>query len=225
MSSHLETFDRLGHARLSGFLPEPLAADLVATCEGLDWRLVLNDVGKHFDIHPVQQAALGREKLGMIIGAARQRRHHQFQYLYENYPIFDLLEANQNIPASFQAAYDHLNSSDTLKTVSEITGTDVHFCDMQATSFGPGHFLNRHDDDVAGKNRVAAYTVGLSKGWQEDWGGRLAFLNEAGEETHALVPEFNALSLFRVPVPHEVTEVTAPFGQRRLSLTGWFRTR
>lgn len=58
--------------------------------------------------------------------------------------------------------------------IRDITGDrDIRFADAQATAFSPGDFLTGHDDRFAGKDRRAAYVLGLTPVWRLEWGGLL----------------------------------------------------
>ena len=95
----------------------------------------------------------------------------------------------------------------------------------EATRYGPGHFLTAHNDNIAGKNCLAAYVINMTPFWRADWGGNLLFLGKEGHVEEGYVPCFNALNLFRVPQVHMVSHV-APFANaRRYSITGWLRAR
>jgi len=105
-----------------------------------------------------------------------------------------------------------------------ITGDpEIRFADAQATAFSPGDFLTRHDDDVPGKNRSAAYVMSLNPEWRVEWGGLLLMHDADGCSADAIVPGFNRLNLFTVPQVHSVSEVTKATPFRRYSITGWLR--
>jgi Rps23 Pro-64 3,4-dihydroxylase Tpa1-like proline 4-hydroxylase len=68
---------------------------------------------------------------------------------------------------------------------------------------------------------VAAYVISLTRNWNRNWGGHLAFFNERGDVEAAFLPSFNALNVFAVPQLHAV-QMIAPFARGvRTSLTGW----
>ena len=110
----------------------------------------------------------------------------------------------------------------TLEIMRRITGArDVTFADAQGTAYHPGDFLAGHDDDVAGKQRRAAYVLGLCPAWRLEWGGLLLF--DRGVELDGMVPGFDRLTLFGVPQRHSVSMV-APFAAApRYAVTGWLR--
>jgi SM-20-related protein len=98
------------------------------------------------------------------------------------------------------------SSEPVLAFLREITGlVRIAFADAQATAYSPGDFLTGHDDDVTGKNRLAAYVLNLTPRWRTEWGGLLAFHDDSSPEVIALSPAFNRLNLFKVPRRHSVT--------------------
>ncbi|MGD9340746.1 MAG: 2OG-Fe(II) oxygenase family protein, partial [Chromatiales bacterium] len=66
---------------------------------------------------------------------------------------------------------------------------------------------------------------GLSRNWQNEWGGLLHFLGGDDRVEDVLAPEFNTISLFRVPQRHFVSQVAAFAGEQRISITGWARSK
>jgi len=122
------------------------------------------------------------------------------------------------------ALTEFLNSPEFMDFTKTITDeAEVIKIDGQATLYGPGHFLNAHDDAGDIKERRVAYVMGFSKGWSRDWGGQLLFL-DGNDVTRGFSPSFNTLSLFKVPREHVVTQVTNFAGAGRYSVTGWLRT-
>ena len=148
-----------------------------------------------------------------------------FGYIYENHPVYDAWrtgDANAHRP--LDALVQFLNSETFLALARDLVGApDINFADAQVTRYGQGHFLTQHDDEVAGRNRRAAYVLMLTRRWRPDWGGHLLFYDEQGNSSGGYTPTFNTLNIFKVPVPHSVTQVTAFAGASRLAITGWLR--
>ena len=87
-----------------------------------------------------------------------------------------------------------LNSEPTLNYFREILDApEINFLDAQITRFKAGHFLNCHNDDVNGKNRVAAFVINLTKDWSVDWGGALHILSNNSEIEKSFSPSFNEI--------------------------------
>lgn len=191
----------------------------------LSWRLALNSGPRHADLPLDSLPALGQARLDAIRAEVRKAAAVGFQYLYETFPIADLHQAGELKDPALLAIFEFMNSPIVLMRLQEITGHAAEFCDMQATRYRPGHFLTTHSDEAHGKHRVFAYVLSLSPVWRPTWGGQLQFLNEAGHVLETFVPTYNALSIFSVPCPHHVSQVTDFAPVDRLSLTGWFRTR
>lgn len=147
-----------------------------------------------------------------------------FQFRYETIRVPDA-EAERR--ASGTLLYDFarfLSDAPAIDFLRKVIGEGaITYADAQATAYGPGHFLTAHDDDVAGKNRKAAYVMNLSRGWSADWGGLLVFHSPGEARAEALVPSFNAINLFAVPQMHSVSVVVPWVPRRRYSITGWLR--
>jgi SM-20-related protein len=99
----------------------------------------------------------------------------------------------------------------------------IDYADGQGTRYLPGHFLNGHDDAVDGKNRLAAYVLGLTPVWRTEWGGLLLIHEGDGDVERGLMPRFNAIILFAVPRWHSVSPVSDFAGASRYSVTGCLR--
>ncbi|MEE9329885.1 MAG: 2OG-Fe(II) oxygenase family protein [Parvularculaceae bacterium] len=218
-------FAHKGRGQLPDFLTPTATASLAKALAAIEWRLVFNLGERHVDLSGTDQTTLGPEKLGVIVAEATARAQSSFQYLYENYPIADLAAAGHLKIPGLRTIFAQLNSPETCALIEQVTGEKVDFCDMQATKYSGGHFLTPHDDAVAEKNRKIAYVLSLSPNWQQSWGGNLQFLSDSGELEEEFVPRFNTISLFKIPVPHQVSPVSLLTPRPRYSLTGWFRTK
>lgn len=115
-----------------------------------------------------------------------------------------------------------MNSEDVLNMMRTLTGeTAIRKADSYASIYAPGHFLTAHDDRHDSHDRVAAYVVSMTKTWNKDWGGHLAFFDDDGNITEALIPSFNTLNIFLVPQMHSVQLVSPFAGNSRTSYLGW----
>jgi Rps23 Pro-64 3,4-dihydroxylase Tpa1-like proline 4-hydroxylase len=224
--AYTESFRTDGRIRIRNFLQHDAATALRKTIDALDWRLVLNEGERHFDIQPNQLAHMTGSQRRSLRLAAAERAKSQFQYFYENYPVHDIYHAKGRdaLPAEIAGVYEALNSEDTLALLRDITQQPVDFCDAQITRFRTGALLNEHDDNVSGKNRLFAYTLSLADPWKESWGGTLSFLDARGDVIERFVPSFNTLAIFSVPTLHRVDPVNDKARGERISVTGWFRS-
>lgn len=189
------------------------------------WNLVYAFDGKHMagsESAILQWPAAQRRKLEKAI---HMQAAQGFQYYFASIPIYEIYHERLLPGHFFNELFEFLNADEVISLVRTVTGDDtIDFADAQATRFGPGHFLTSHDDDLAGKNRRAAYVLNLTPVWRQDWGGALQFYNSEGNIAEAYMPGFNLLTLFRVPADHSVG-IVAPFATAsRYSITGWFRS-
>ena len=219
------SFATAGRAHIPEFLVREDAERLLGFLKGSnEWRLVVNQGEKLFELDREAQAALGDEARRNLERAVHASARYDFQYMYESIRVPDE-EADRQARSDPLACFaSFLSSPEALSLLRRVTGCDlIDFADAQATAYGLGHFLTGHDDAVAGKRRHAAYVFNLTASWRAEWGGLLLFHRDDGHISEAFTPSFNALNLFRVPQPHSVSMV-APFAaRRRYSVTGWLR--
>lgn len=213
-----------GRVRIPGFLPGAAARELHAFLERAPWWRTFNQGERTWDLGPDSLAVLTPQQEAELDKAIHAGAREDFQYVYETVRVSEDPTERGERALPVDRLLEGLNSDAALAMWRELTGEpDVAFVDGQATRYLPGHFLTRHDDDVEGKNRVAAYVLNLCPRWRPEWGGLLQFHADDGEVTQAMVPGFNLLNMFRVPQPHSVSLV-APFAPSpRYAVTGWVR--
>lgn len=222
-----ETYAREGRIQVRDLLSGGGAdAAYTAIAEGTPWRTIYNDGNKTIEVDAAEMARMdpaGRAALTKTIftGAARG-----FQYCFDNFPLFETVQAGGALSPPHRALHDLLASPDFIKLMRAVTGDDgIDFADMMLSRYRPGHFLTTHDDRMDGLNRRHAYVLNFTPNWQADWGGLLMFRDAAGNISGAYTPAFNVLNIFRVPREHAVSLV-APFAPvPRFAVTGWLRSR
>jgi SM-20-related protein len=214
------SFAAKGYLRISDWLNERAAESLRSELLVAPvWRRVIHTPAKVYECSRAEFDGFddaAKERINISVHeAARTGFQYQYDTMREDGPL-------DSVP-SFAEFIAAMNAPEPVRMMQEICNVDrIDLIDAQATAYHPGDFLTRHDDNVAGKNRHAAYVLGLSKGWNSDWGGQLLHHSNGGCSL-AMTPSFNTLDLFRVPSPHSVAFV-APFADGiRLSVTGWLR--
>jgi SM-20-related protein len=220
-----EVFKTRGRVHIPDVLAPENADILFAQLSALTaWQLSLNVGQRHVDIAHQQLMLMPPEQRETMTKKMLEQSRRGFQYVFENYPLYDLYQAGERAHPLL-AVHEFLNSDGFLQFTREITGLDrIAFADSQATRYLPGHFLTEHDDEVAGKQRLAAYVFGFTPDWRADWGGILQFIDRDGHVAEGYVPKFNVLNLFRVPQKHSVSYVTPAAVNARYSITGWLRS-
>jgi Rps23 Pro-64 3,4-dihydroxylase Tpa1-like proline 4-hydroxylase len=188
------------------------------------FNLVVNSGDKVFDLPPSEQAKLSEANRRALALAADKGAQSGFQYIYENHRLTEAGEPYAIAGHFLAETVAFLNGDAFLSFVRETTGiSEIRIVDAQATRYRAGHFLTTHHDNVAGKNRLAAYVLNMTPIWRADWGGLLLFLDDAGNVSEGFVPSFNALNIFAVPQSHLVSQVSTFAGGARYAITGWLR--
>ncbi|WP_226644942.1 2OG-Fe(II) oxygenase [Microbulbifer variabilis] len=220
-----EEYLRTSMVQVPNFLQAQSASDLFSFLQGQkEWNLSFNKLGSHTDISFSDYCGWNSEQKSTLKDIVWSQAGVEFQYFYKSIPIFDFCNHGYGQDERFLAIFNLVNSQSFLSLMRSIVGDQsISFADVQATCFDRGHFLKEHDDGVLGKNRVAAYVINLTPGWDVDWGGILHFYGKENIAIKGLVPTFNAVNVFKVPQKHSVSYVT-PFARgSRYSITGWLR--
>jgi len=217
-------FATTGHVRIPNLLAGDGADRLLAHLRGReDWRQIINSGERIFELDRATRAEMSAERAGALEQAVQAGARKGFQYRFESLRIPDEAAARAAASGDMPTALVTLmNSAQGLALLRAVIGHDGPlFMDGQATAYSPGDFLTRHDDNVAGKNRRAAYVFGLTPEWRPEWGGLLLFHGE--DALRGMAPAFNVLDIFAVPQPHSVSLVTPAAPRRRYAITGWLR--
>ena len=222
-----EEYARTGVLRLADFLDPAVAADLYDHLRARDdWKRSITSAEGVHDIDRQTMQAFPAETRAQLDEAVYARARYDFQFRYETIRIPDERaerEAQDDVLSHLALSLSNGPMRDFFRTV---TGVDeIDFADAQATAYSPGDFLTGHDDLIVGKDRHAAYVIGLTPTWRPEWGGLLLFHDEHRDVMRAYPPAMNVITLFRVPQLHSVTEVTRATGYRRYSIAGWLRTQ
>lgn len=190
-----------------------------------DWRQVLNSGDKVFELDRATRAQMTDTQRSALDDGVMAGVRDGFQYRYESIRVSDAAAARHAAADLLNDFAIWLSGPEPLALLRRITGADdIVYADAQATAYAPGDLLTAHDDAVAGKDRRAAYVLGLNPRWRPEWGGILLFHEDDGSVTGS-VPAFNTLDILSVPQPHSVSMVTRAAPNRRYSITGWLRAQ
>lgn len=220
------TFAAQGWLHVRDFLAGDAAAQLHQALRARqDWRQVLTTAsGGAVELDRPTRAAMAADQARALDEAVYAQARSGFQYRYETIRVPDGAAARAASDDAVTAFASWLSEGEARDFLRRVTGAaDIAFADAQATAYSPGDFLTGHDDAIEGKDRRAAYVFGLTPVWRLEWGGLLLFHGDDGHVARGLVPAFNSLNLFAVPVMHSVSEVTRAAAYRRYAVTGWLR--
>lgn len=218
-------FAEQGRVTVAGVLDEAVALHLHAGLRSRDdWQQAIISEEKVYELDRPTRVGLAtadREALDQAVYAGARKG---FQARYETIRVPDDAEARAASDDPLARVAEWLSNGVTRDFLRTVTGCpEMAFADAQATAYSPGDFLTGHDDNVAGKSRLAAYVLGLTPTWRLEWGGLLMFHENGGTRASGVAPGFNELNLFRVGIQHSVSEVTRAAAYRRYSITGWLR--
>ncbi len=215
------------HGRLQ--IPEFLTTDSAEYLyrllqENNHWQLSYNEGGENYESSLVEFEALSPANKQRFTSNIYHRARTGFQYLFRQYYISQAVELGEQPGHPMHEFHGFVNSAGFLRFMRSLTGRDdIAKSDSYASWYGPGHFLTQHDDRHATHDRVAAYVISMTRDWNENWGGYLAFYDESGNIETAFKPSFNTLNIFSIPKAHAV-QLVAPFaGHPRTSYLGWLQ--
>lgn len=219
------SYARKGRVAIPDVLdPEVAVAVHRAMCDWTRWALVTRIAGKHRDFDAAEMARMDMAKRAQFDALVGQEARKGFQYLYERWPLYDPdYDVPLDVPA-LEGIRQMLRGGEFIQLARDVTGVGrIDFADGQLTRYRHGHFLTEHDDEADGKQRIAAYVLGMTPNWRPDFGGQLQFLDAHGGVDEAFVPGFNTLYVFSVPQLHHVSMLASFVDASRLSVTGWLR--
>ena len=213
-----------GRVRVFDFLEVAGARDLHgALVSRPDWRQLFIGEDGIVQLDEAARKTLSAADAAALDRQVQERARLGFQYRYEGLRVPHAGERQDEDP--LQPFAELMASQAMVSFLSHIVGKrDLRFGEGKATAYGPGDFLTCHDDAVAGRNRVAAFVLGMTPQWRPEWGGLLLFHDADDGRVEGLVPRFNTLDLFAVPQRHSVSYVSPSAAGRRLALTGWLRS-
>lgn len=155
----------------------------------------------------------------------KQKANHALLEGYFSY-IFDRTTPHKpKCPCKECNFKRHLGGTTFLDFVSTLTCEHLtQTNELFASRYTSEQFLGPHHDKNKGK---IGFVLNLTKDWKPEYGGLLHFMEKDYKTvTKVILPEFNKLTLFSVPVqagiPHFVSRVVPNLKLNRISYTGWF---
>lgn len=216
-----EPYARRGVVQIPDFLESAAADAVAATLAGLPYLIVAPDeTGETLVMSDEVMRRFGEAQVRAFLQDTIRRASAGFAFVHRSYPLQDEYARDPHQPIA--RVTEFLQSRAFLDVGEALAGRPVNGVRVQASHYRRGDFLTLHDDSHRTDKRVAAFTLGFTRGWRPDWGGQLLFHDAAGDVELGLAPRFNVLTVFKVPRAHSVASVAPYAGADRLSLTGWF---
>ncbi len=218
-----EDFAATGRVRIASLLAEPGARALHAVIIArTDWRQMFIGADGVVELDRDTRDRMTPDALEALDREVHERGSLGFQFRYEGLRVPAPVEG---VPDDTLTAFAEFMASDALLDFlrSVMRSAPLAFAEGMVTAYGAGDFLTCHDDAVPGRERLAAFVLGMTPQWRPEWGGLLMFHADDDACGEVLVPRFNTLDLFAVPQRHSVTYVSPSAPGRRLALTGWLK--
>ncbi|MGA0607328.1 2OG-Fe(II) oxygenase family protein [Phenylobacterium sp. VNQ135] len=210
-----------GIVQATDFLESAAAQAIGDLLSGLPYAIVAPDeTGQTLVINDEVLRRFGEQQVRAFLAETIKRASKGFAFIHRSYALQDEYGRAPNQPIA--KVTEFLQSRAFLDFAAGIVGEPVDAVRVQASHYRRGDFLTLHDDSHSNDDRIAAFTLGFTRGWRPDWGGQLLFHDEAGDVVGGFAPRFNVLTVFQVPRAHSVAPVAAYAEAPRLSLTGWF---
>jgi len=224
LDQDIKTLRETGVLRISNFLEEEFA-DKIFQCLsnevswGLSCKLSPNEKDGQVFLDTSDLADLSMLKQKNI---RNLQKTDVFQYVYNTYMMVTAYIEKRDPDLYLNKILEWLNSINTHQYFKRLTENyTIKKINAQATRYLPGHYLTQHSDKHEEEGRLYAYIMGFSKDWNPAWGGLLNILDNDGKIIHTLIPEYNSLSIFKVPQEHFVSMVTPQAKTERIGITGW----
>ena len=196
-----EIYKETGRLQVSNFFTDETAAalyDLIANNK--TWFSAYNEGNNYFEVPVASMMNMPREQKIHFMQKVQMGAQKGFQYFFDQYYMTEAVKHGREQGHPLHQMHDYVNSAEFLDFMRTLTGTpEIDRSDSFASQYLPGHFLTTHDDTHANENRVAAYTISMTKNWNPNWGGNLMFLDKSGNITGGFKPSFNTLNIFTVP--------------------------
>jgi Rps23 Pro-64 3,4-dihydroxylase Tpa1-like proline 4-hydroxylase len=214
-----------GRLQIPNFLTPQTAESLhTLLVNNNTWFTTYNHGGEHSECPAEDIAKLSQQHRNQFFVRTYQEARSGFQFIFNQYAITTAIESGENTGHPLHHMHDFVNSDHFLNYMRTLTGRpEIAKSDSYASQYLPGHFLTSHDDLHSTEQRIAAYTISLTKNWREDWGGHLVFFDQAGNIEEGYKPSFNTLNIFFMPKMHSVQYVSPFAGTPRTSFLGWLK--
>ncbi|WND01638.1 2OG-Fe(II) oxygenase family protein [Temperatibacter marinus] len=186
------------------------------------WNLAYNEYDQFFESTKQDFEDTPAEFKTNFMKAIYERASSTFQYVFMQYYITQAVKNREEMGHPLHELHHWANEDDFLSLLKSLVGDSaIRWCDVFISRYEPGHFLSKHDDTHPKHDRSVAYTIGMTKEWNPNWGGHLVFLDKKGGIKEGFIPEFNTLNLFHNPQDHAVQLVAPNAGKPRDSFLGW----
>ena len=218
-------FSPSGRVQIKGFLPNNKAEKIyTALATQTPWQFTYND-GE--DIHHLTtndiKNMISRRRSDLSTNIFTRARE-QFQFALQDYPLAASYEKKMHPDLPLYEVHEFLNSKEFLGFVGKVTGLKkLTKAFTRAIFFNQEQFCTENDGQNADKKNKIGFHLVMAKNWDTNWGGHHNFFGEGGNIELGIKPEFNALTLFKLPQNQSIGYVAPYVGTARFSINGYIQ--
>jgi len=161
------TFAADGVVQVTDFLADASATAVAELLGRLPYIIVTADEqGQTLAVNDEAVRRFGEAQIRKLLGDSVARSARGFGFLHQSYALQDEYARAPNDPA--RPVTEFLQSRAFLDVGGAIIGREVTGVRVQASRYRKGDFLTLHDDTHRTDVRLAAFTLGFTKGWRPD---------------------------------------------------------
>ncbi|MDN3202929.1 2OG-Fe(II) oxygenase [Algoriphagus sediminis] len=221
--SQINEYRHNGWVIIEDFLDSKLAENLYQTLANeVPWEITyLGRLGPvKFPLS--QMETLTKRQLNIIEQTIAQGSEKGFQFHYCNYNIQKAIKSKEEVPSSLKRSCELIFNDSFTLFLAQLSGeSSINDHNFLASYYPDSGFLMDHNDELKDVNRKLAFVLQLSRNWKSEFGGNLEILDDSGFVKEKLVPKFNSLVVFKVPLNHRVSKVIHKGPEKRLAIHGW----
>ncbi|MCR5875004.1 proline hydroxylase [Phenylobacterium sp. J426] len=174
-----ERYRDVGVVQAADFLDAPAADAVGDLLPRLPYVIVAPDEGgQTLVINDEVMRRFGEQQVRTFLSDTVKRASSGFSFIHRSYALQDEYARGADEPIA--RVTEFLQGREFLDFAGEIVGEHVDGVRVQASHYRRGDFLTVHDDSHSRDDRIAAFTLGFTRGWRPDWGGQLLFHDAEG---------------------------------------------
>ncbi len=188
------------------------------------WQIAFRQGDKDVTVSPQELRQWTAEQNAAFHKSLITQAQKEYQFYYNRYPMIDAYIQGRDSGLFLHKFTEFLNGEDFLTFARHITGDkEIRKSEPHAACYIPGNFLKLHDDHSTKEmDRRYALVFNLSRRWISDWGGLLQLVDD-NRVIETVVPNFNSVSILRLPQKHQVSYVAPYATESRFTITVWLR--
>jgi Rps23 Pro-64 3,4-dihydroxylase Tpa1-like proline 4-hydroxylase len=218
-------FSPKGRVHIKNFFGDKIA-ERIYTCLATKtpWQFTYNDGNDVHYLTPNDLKKMIGRRHSELSTNIYNRAKDQFQFAQQDYPLTVSFEKQTHPDIYLYKVHEFLNSKAFLSFAEKVTGVKkISKAETQAVFFTREQFYCQNDGTNGNDNNKVGFHLGFSKEWRPDWGGYHNFFNEDGNIELGLMPDFNTLTLFKLPQIQSISHIPPYAGTPKFGIHGYLQ--